>query len=90
MGNMDEITARNSSLYARLLLGRARHLMVKARQKELLAFPITDFLREESLTTTVRMYPPEKKGHGLVLDGDINETADKLVAILKEKTTVLR
>jgi hypothetical protein len=29
-------------------------------------------------------------GRGLVLEGDINETADKLVAILKEKTTVLR
>ena len=64
--------------------------IMKARQKELLAFPVTDFLGEESLTTTEKMYPPEKKGHGLVLEGDINETADKLVAILKEKTTVLR
>jgi electron transfer flavoprotein beta subunit len=36
------------------------------------------------------MYLPEKKGHGLVLEGDINETADKLVAILKEKTKVVR
>ena len=35
MDSMDEITAKDSSLYARLLLGRARHLMVKARQKEL-------------------------------------------------------
>ncbi len=64
--------------------------IMKARQKELLAFPITDFLSEESATTTEKMYPPEKKGRGLVLEGDINETADKLVAILKEKTTVLR
>jgi electron transfer flavoprotein beta subunit len=64
--------------------------IMKARQKELLAFPITDFLSEEGLTTTEKMYPPEKKGGGLVLEGDINETADKLVAILKEKTTVLR
>ena len=64
--------------------------IMKARQKEILTFPITDFLSEESLTTTVRMVPPEKKGHGLVLEGDINETADILVAILKEKTTVLR
>lgn len=64
--------------------------IMKARQKELLAFPIMDFLGEESLTTTERMYPPEKKGRGLVFEGDINESADKLVAILKEKTTVLR
>jgi electron transfer flavoprotein beta subunit len=64
--------------------------IMKARQKELLVFPITDFLHEESLTTSVRMYLPEKTGHGLVLEGDVNESADKLVAILKEKTTVLR
>jgi len=64
--------------------------IMKARQKELLSFPITDFLSEESATITERMYPPEKKGRGLVLEGDVNETADKLVAILKEKTTVLR
>jgi len=64
--------------------------IMKARQKELLVLPITDFLSEESATTTEKMYPPEKKGRGLVLEGDVNETADKLVAILKEKTTVLR
>ena len=64
--------------------------IMKARQKELLAFPVTDFLSEEPLTITERMYLPEKKGHGLVLEGDVKETADKLVAILKEKTTVLR
>jgi electron transfer flavoprotein beta subunit len=64
--------------------------IMKARQKELLSFPITDFLSEESATITERMYPPEKKGRGLVLEGDVNEIADKLVAILKEKTTVLK
>ena len=64
--------------------------IMKAKQKELLAFPIMGFLSEESTTTTERMYPPEKKGRGLILEGDINETANKLVAILKEKTTVLR
>jgi electron transfer flavoprotein alpha/beta subunit len=53
-------------------------------------FPIAEFLKEDSLTATDKMYPPEKKGQGLVLEGDINETADKLVAILKEKTTVVR
>ena len=64
--------------------------IMKARQKELLAYPILSFLSEESTTTTERMYPPEKKGRGLVLEGEINETVDKLVAILKEKTKVLR
>jgi electron transfer flavoprotein beta subunit len=64
--------------------------IMKARQKELLAFPVADFLSEESLVVTERMYPPEKKGHGLVLEGDVNEMADKLFGILKEKTAVLR
>ncbi len=64
--------------------------IMKAKQKELLAFPVADFLKEESATTTEKMYPPEKKGRGLVLEGDVNENAEKLVAILKEKTTVLR
>ncbi len=64
--------------------------IMKARQKELLVFPVADFLVEENLVVTERMYPPEKKGHGLVLEGDVNEMADKLVGILKEKTAVLR
>lgn len=64
--------------------------IMKARQKELLTFPITDFLQTESLVSVEKMYPPEKKGQGLLLEGDINELADKLVAILKEKTTILR
>jgi electron transfer flavoprotein beta subunit len=64
--------------------------IMKAKQKELLVFPVTDFLKEESATNTEKMYPPEKKGRGLVLEGDVNQSADKLLAILKEKTTVLR
>jgi electron transfer flavoprotein beta subunit len=64
--------------------------IMKAKQKELLTFPITDFLKAESLTITEKMYPPEKKGRGLVLEGEVNALADKLVAILKEQTTVLR
>jgi electron transfer flavoprotein beta subunit len=64
--------------------------IMKARQKELLTFPIGDFLSVERLTTTEKMYLPEKKGQGLVLEGEVNDVADKLVAILKEKTTVLR
>jgi electron transfer flavoprotein beta subunit len=64
--------------------------IMKARQKELLVFPITDLLTAGSLTLTDKMYPPARKGHGLVLEGDVNDLADKLVAILKEKTTVLR
>jgi electron transfer flavoprotein beta subunit len=63
--------------------------IMKAKRKELLIFPIIDFLSAESATTTESMYLPEKKGSGLVLEGDVNEMADNLVSILKEKTTLL-
>ncbi len=64
--------------------------IMKAKQKELLTFPITDFLNVESLAETEKMYPPERKGRGLVLEGDVNELADKLASILKEKAPALR
>ena len=35
------------------------------------------------------MYFPEKKGGGLVLEGDVGQLADRLIQILKEKTAVL-
>jgi DNA-binding MarR family transcriptional regulator len=38
---MEEIISQNSSLYARLLLGRARHSMLNARQKELAPYHIS-------------------------------------------------
>jgi DNA-binding MarR family transcriptional regulator len=38
---MKEIVYRNSSLYARHLIGRARHLMLLARQKELSPYQIS-------------------------------------------------
>jgi DNA-binding MarR family transcriptional regulator len=38
---LEEVTARNRSLYARLLIGRARHLMLNARQKELAPYHIS-------------------------------------------------
>jgi DNA-binding MarR family transcriptional regulator len=41
MNNLEEIQSRNASLYARLLIGRARHLMLNARQKELAPYHIS-------------------------------------------------
>jgi electron transfer flavoprotein beta subunit len=35
------------------------------------------------------MYVPAKKGGGIVLEGDVGELTNKLVAVLKEKTAVL-
>ena len=38
---------------------------------------------------TKALFFPEKKGGGLILEGDITESADRLIKILKEKTAVL-
>jgi len=40
MENIDDILSKNSSVYARHLLGQARHLMFWARQKELTQYDI--------------------------------------------------
>ncbi len=63
--------------------------IMKAKKKELLSFPIADLLKVESQQETAAMYFPEKKGGGMVLEGDVADLADKLVQILKEKTSVL-
>lgn len=63
--------------------------IMKAKKKELLTIPVQDLLKVSAKVTTVAMQPPEKKGGGLVLEGDAGELADKLIAILKEKTGVL-
>jgi electron transfer flavoprotein beta subunit len=64
--------------------------IMKAKKKELLAFPITDFLKEKELTATASAYLPAKKGSGVVLEGDVNDLVGKLIGILKEKTKVVR
>ncbi len=64
--------------------------IMKARQKELLTIPFADLVKEDSLVTTRKMVKAEKKGSGLILEGSDNELADKLITLLKEKTTVLR
>ncbi len=62
--------------------------IMKAKKKELLSLsPDTGGIgpRQE----TAAFYFPEKKGGGLVLEGDVAELADKLIQLLKEKTGVL-
>ncbi len=63
--------------------------IMKAKRKELLSFPVEDLLKVDSRQETAKIYFPEKKGSGLILEGDVPELADKLIQILKEKTTVL-
>jgi electron transfer flavoprotein beta subunit len=64
--------------------------IMKAKKKELLSVPVQDLLKVEPRQETEKMYFPEKKGGGLVLEGEAGELADKLISILKEKTTILK
>ncbi|MEI6213104.1 MAG: electron transfer flavoprotein subunit beta/FixA family protein [Desulfuromonadales bacterium] len=64
--------------------------IMKAKKKEIAAIPVADLLKEDALAATASFHPPAKKGGGIVLEGDVGELVDKVVAILKDKTTVLR
>jgi electron transfer flavoprotein beta subunit len=64
--------------------------IMKAKKKEIVAIPVADLLVEESLATTASFHPPAKKGGGIVLEGDVADLVEKVIAILKDKTAVLR
>lgn len=63
--------------------------IMKAKKKELISTPVAELSPAASLLETLQMAPPEKKGGGLVLEGDPADLADQLIQILKEKTTAL-
>ncbi len=64
--------------------------IMKAKKKELLGLPVADLLKVEGRMDVESMYVPEKKGGGIVLEGDVGDLADQLIQILKQKTTVLK
>jgi electron transfer flavoprotein beta subunit len=64
--------------------------IMKAKKKELTTLPVAELLKVAPLVVTEKMFFPEKRGSGMVLEGDVGVLADKLIGILKEKTTVLK
>jgi electron transfer flavoprotein beta subunit len=63
--------------------------IMKAKKKELLSIPVAELLKVEGKQETAKMYFPEKRGGGLVLEGDVGDLTDQLIKILKDKTAVL-
>ncbi len=63
--------------------------IMKAKRKEMISTPVEDLLKVDKFQETQEMYFPEKKGGGLVLEGDATDLADQLIKILKDKTSVL-
>lgn len=64
--------------------------IMKAKKKELNTVEVGELLKADASVTTEKVYIPEKKGGGLVLEGDVGELVDKLITILREKTAVLK
>ena len=64
--------------------------IMKAKKKELTTVPVSDLLKVEELVRVEKMFVPEKRKGGLVLEGEVGDLATKLLQILKEKTTVLK
>jgi electron transfer flavoprotein beta subunit len=63
--------------------------IMKAKKKELLEVGVAELLKVEELLATEKVYFPEKKGGGMMLEGDVADLADQLIRILREKTAVL-
>jgi electron transfer flavoprotein beta subunit len=63
--------------------------IMKAKKKELLSVEVATLLQVDSVQETIRMYFPEKKGSGIVLEGDVGNMVDEIINILKDKTGVL-
>ncbi|WP_298432306.1 electron transfer flavoprotein subunit beta/FixA family protein [Geobacter sp.] len=64
--------------------------IMKAKKKEIQAIPVAELLHEEPLAATAAVYPPARKGGGIILEGEVADLADQLIGILKEKTAVVR
>jgi len=63
--------------------------IMKAKKKELLSVDVSELLKVEEQQETAKVYFPEKKGVGLILEGDSADLADQLIQLLKDKTAVL-
>lgn len=63
--------------------------IMKAKRKEMLTIAVSDLLKVTSVQETADIFFPDKKGSGLVLEGEPADIADQLIQILKEKTAVL-
>ncbi|TSK05314.1 MAG: electron transfer flavoprotein subunit beta/FixA family protein [Geobacter sp.] len=64
--------------------------IMKAKKKEVRVIPVTELLHQEQRVAPVDFRAPAKKGSAVVLEGELADQVDRLIGILKDKTTVLR
>jgi len=63
--------------------------IMKAKKKPIENLNAEDLCQAQPLTSTTSFYTPERKGGGVVLEGEIGDMVSQLTQILKEKTQVL-
>ncbi len=63
--------------------------IMKAKKKEMLTVAASEVHKVSALQKTLKIAFPEKKTGGLFLEGEVGDIADRLIKILREKTSVL-
>ncbi len=63
--------------------------IMKAKRKPIEVIAVADLLTEEATVTTTGFYPPERKGSGVILEGEVGDLVTQLMTILKDKTAVI-
>ena len=63
--------------------------IMKAKKKERLSVEVDELLQVEARQEAAKIYFPEKKGGGLVIEGEVSDLAAQLITILKDQTAVL-
>jgi electron transfer flavoprotein beta subunit len=64
--------------------------IMKAKKKDIQVIPVADLLSDEPLASTLSFKAPDKKGSGLVLEGELGPMVDQLLGILRDKTAFAR
>lgn len=64
--------------------------IMKAKKKEIASLSLSDLLKVEAAAVTEKMAFPEKRGSGLVLEGEVADLAGRLIGIIRDKTTVFK
>ncbi len=64
--------------------------IMKAKRKELKVIKVDELLKSEPLVETDKIYFPERKAGGIVLEGKPDEIAEELIKILREKTQIVK
>jgi electron transfer flavoprotein beta subunit len=63
--------------------------IMKAKKKEMLTIAAAELHKVNALQKTLNIAFSEKQSGGIFLEGEVEEIADRLIAILRDKTSVL-